>query len=274
MSKFKKVSQIEQIPSILEKSFFGTPENDDPYAELKANSQDNRTKIAKQTGFNREASFKNNSWEKIQGPSLYNELRDLSFEERVAEIERTAGLSAETIKRSSYAYDEGDNARTLTSGLKAFSSEDYMAAMLSRSASIFNPDMIDIAESFKQSQEATSQQAIVDQQQQREARASKHQSWESSKMNELRKSSVVNSRGHNILRSSTEYAYDASFGAVDLKALDEREALRVATAAQRRESKLGLEKKAREEFESRAELSAQTINQIYNRVNLDFDKED
>lgn len=274
MSKFKKVSQIEQIPSILEKSFFGTPENDDPYAELKANSQDNRTRIAKQTGFNREASFKSNNWEKIQGPSLYNELRDLSFEERVAELEKTAGLSAETIKRSSYAYDDGDNARTLTSGLKAFSSEDYMAAMLSRSASIFNPDMIDIAESFKQSQEVTSQQAIVDQQQQREARASKHQSWESSKMNDLRKSSVVNSRGHNILRSSTEYAYDASFGAVDLKALDEREALRVSTAAQRRESKLALEKKSREEFESRAELSAQTINQIYNRVNLDFDKED
>ena len=266
MSKFKKVSQIEQIPSILENSFFGTPENEDPYAELKANSQDNRTRIAKQTGFNREASFKSNNWEKIQGPSLYNELRDLSFEERVAELE--------TIKRSSYAYDDGDNARTLTSGLKAFSSEDYMAAMLSRSASIFNPDMIDIAESFKQSQEVTSQQAIVDQQQQREARASKHQSWESSKMNDLRKSSVVNSRGHNILRSSTEYAYDASFGAVDLKALDEREALRVSTAAQRRESKLALEKKSREEFESRAELSAQTINQIYNRVNLDFDKED
>jgi hypothetical protein len=125
MSKFKKVSQIEQIPSILENSFFGTPENEDPYAELKANSQDNRTRIAKQTGFNREASFKSNNWEKIQGPSLYNELRDLSFEERVAELEKTAGLSAETIKRSSYAYDDGDNARTLTSGLKAFSSEVF-----------------------------------------------------------------------------------------------------------------------------------------------------
>ena len=58
MSKFKKVSQIEQITSMLENSFFGTPENEDPYAELKANSQANRTKIAKQTGFNREASLK------------------------------------------------------------------------------------------------------------------------------------------------------------------------------------------------------------------------
>jgi hypothetical protein len=273
MSKFKKVSQIEQIPSILERSFFGSQENDDPYAELKANSQINRTKIAKQTGFNKEASLKENNWEKIQGASLYNELRDLSFEERVAELEKTAGLSAETIKRASYAYDDGDNARTLTSGLKAFSSEDYMSAMLSRSASIFNPDMIDISQEFMNSQDKSSEQAIADQQQQREAKASRHKSWESSKLNEIRQSNVVTSRGHNILRSSAEYAHNGMLGAIDVNTLDSREAQRVAIAAQNRERKLALEKKASEEFESRAELSAKTINQIYNSVNLNFDEE-
>jgi hypothetical protein len=51
MSKFRKVSEIENIPSFIEKKFVGASYEafDDPYAELKNNSTENRIKISKQT---------------------------------------------------------------------------------------------------------------------------------------------------------------------------------------------------------------------------------
>ena len=53
----------------------------------------------------------------------------------------------------------------------------------SKSASIFNPDMIAISEEFLTSQESSSQQAMVNDAQRREARASKHNSWQDEKLN-------------------------------------------------------------------------------------------
>ena len=51
MSKFRKVSEIENIPSFIEKKFVGASYEafDDPYAELKNNSTENRIKISKQS---------------------------------------------------------------------------------------------------------------------------------------------------------------------------------------------------------------------------------
>ena len=99
------------------------------------NSAENRMKISKQNiGFTKEANSFSKSWEKISGPSLYNDLRQETVEDRLLAQDFSA------IKRSGSFYDDGESARTTTSGLKAFSSDEYMNAMLSRSASIFNPD--------------------------------------------------------------------------------------------------------------------------------------
>ena len=73
MSRFRKVSEIENIPSFLEKRFIGAQVeiDEDPYAELKRNSAENKQKISKQNiGFTKEANSINKSWEKIQGPSV------------------------------------------------------------------------------------------------------------------------------------------------------------------------------------------------------------
>ena len=53
MSRFKKVSEIENIPSFLEKKFVGAQVEveEDPYAELRMNSAENRMKISKQNIF-------------------------------------------------------------------------------------------------------------------------------------------------------------------------------------------------------------------------------
>ena len=59
MSRFRKVSEIENIPTFLEKRFIGAQVEveEDPYAELKRNSTANRQSISKQNiGFTKEAN--------------------------------------------------------------------------------------------------------------------------------------------------------------------------------------------------------------------------
>lgn len=272
MSKFRKVAELENIPSLLSNSFipdFSTDE--DPYAELRNNSRDNQIKISKQLGFEKTAEVKENSWERIQTATTYNETRALSFEERLAE---SGDFSINAIKRAGSSSDNGMNARTTTSGLQAFSADDYMNAMLSRSASIFNPDMIAITEEFMNSQSSTSEQSVADLQQKREASVSKHKSWEASKMKEigsLRGSNVVSNRAHSVLRTNTASEYNGSFGMINVESLDKREAQRLANINSKREQKLALKMNRAEDFESRANLSASTINDIYNKINIDFD---
>ena len=140
MSKFRKVNETENIPSFIEKRFIGASVeiDEDPYAELKKNSTENRMKISKQQiGMEKEATSLAKSWEKISGASMYDDLRPQSFEERLSNLEPGS------IRRSDYASDNGDNVRTTTSGLKAFSSEDYMNAMLSRSCLLYTSDAAD-----------------------------------------------------------------------------------------------------------------------------------
>jgi hypothetical protein len=50
MSRFRKVSEIDNIPTFLEKRFIGAQVEveEDPYAELKRNSTANRQSISKQ----------------------------------------------------------------------------------------------------------------------------------------------------------------------------------------------------------------------------------
>jgi len=228
MSKFKKVSEIENIPSFIEKKFVGASYDvvEDPYAELKNNSANNRNKIAKQTvGMQKEAQSFDRSWETIQGASVYEEPK--------------------------YSFRQD-----LEDGLNG---------------NIFNPDMIAITEEFLNSQEATSQQAMVNEAQRREARASKHGSWQEEKLNSLRKSSVVSSRAHSVLRTSNESEHSSQWGMVDPDQLDQREFQKVAMQEKSRQNRMGVKKSHTEDIENRAVNKAQTIHDIYNNININLD---
>ena len=268
MSRFRKVNETENIPSFIEKRFVGSQVNieDDPYAELRNNSAENQFKISKETiGLKKEASNFEKSWEKISGASMYQDHRTESIADRILSQELGA------IKRADYGTDEGTNARTTTSGLKAYSADEYMDCMLRGSANIFNPDMIAISEEFLNSQSSNSEQSVVELQRRREAQASKHQNWEEKQMNNLRKSQVVNSRAHNILRTSNDLEHTSQFGMVDPEVLDAREAQRVAMQNKNRESRLAIKKNIAEEFETKAQNRAQTVADIYRNIDLNLD---
>jgi hypothetical protein len=267
MSRFKKVSEIENIPSFLEKKFVGAQVEveEDPYAELRMNSAENRMKISKQNiGFTKEANSFSKSWEKISGPSLYNDLRQETVEDRLLAQDFSA------IKRSGSFYDDGESARTTTSGLKAYSSEEYMDCMLRGSSNIFNPDMISISKEFLNSQESTTEQAVVEQQRLREAKASKHQSWEEKNINKIKKANVVNSRAHSILRTSSDNEFNSTFGMIDPESLDQRESMRIANQDRVRNERLSIQKNFQDQMIEKSKNRAQTVSDIYNNIDLDL----
>jgi len=268
MSRFKKVNETENIPSFIEKRFVGSQVDVevDPYAELRNNSAENQFKISKETiGLKKEASIFEKSWEKISGASMYQDFRGDSIADRIFSQELGS------IKRADYGTDEGLNARTTTSGLKAYSADEYMDCMLRGSANIFNPDMISISEEFLNSQTSSSEQSVVEMQRRREAKASKHQSWEEKQINNLRKSQVVNSRAHNILRTSNDLEHTSQFGMIDPEMLDQREAQRVAMQNKAREARLAIKKNIAEDFETKSQNRAQTVADIYKNIDLNFD---
>jgi len=267
MSRFKKVSEIENIPSFLEKKFVGAQVEveEDPYAELRMNSAENRMKISKQNiGFTKEANSFSKSWEKISGPSLYNDLRQETVEDRLLAQDFSA------IKRSGSFYDDGESARTTTSGLKAYSSEEYMDCMLRGSSNIFNPDMISISKEFLNSQESTTEQAVVEQQRLREAKASRHQSWEEKNISRIKKANVVNSRAHSILRTSSDNEFNSTFGMIDPESLDQRESMRIANQDRVRNERLSIQKNFQDQMIEKSKNRAQTVSDIYNNIDLDL----
>lgn len=278
MSKFRRVSETKDIPQFIESKFVRSAAEmqDDPYAELRARAEENQAKIAKaQRGLSREAAPKDRSWERIEGASIYEDRRDMTLEERLAAL-RIEDTSRAAVRRASYQVDEGDNARNLAS-LKAFSPDEYMSAMMNRSASIFEPDMYEIADAFAESQEASSQQALADAQQRREARANRHKAWEDEHTSALRKPHIASARAHSILRTANEREATGQFGLLDLDALDQREATRLAMQEKQRAERLAIKRDApseadrRSEWEQSANARAKTLGDIYGSLNLDLD---
>ena len=175
------------------------------------------------------------------------------------------------MRRAGSQFDAGETARTTTSGLKAFSADEYMNAMLSRSASIFNPDMISITEEFLNSQASTSEQSIIENQRAREAKTTRHKAWEESQLNNLRQSSVVSSRAHSILRTSSDNEFNSQFGMIDPSALDNRETMRIANQEKNRNDRMAIKKNIQSDMNKNSQMRAKTVNEIYNSIDINFD---
>lgn len=257
MSNFRRVSDTTNLPNFIEKKFIGAQVEieEDPYAEIKKNSAENRVKISKQQiGITKSAS-NSKSWEKVEQALTFNQFAEETLEDRLA----------------SGNFNKADNTRT-ASNLQAFSPDDYMNVLMNHSSEIFNPEMFGISQEFMNSQDRESQQAIVDSAHRREAKASRHSAWEREAMDSLRKSQVVNSRAHSILRVSSDVESRSSqFGVLDPSELDARENMRVANQNKAREQKLAIKKMQQEDLINKSLNHSKTLADIYNSFNLDED---
>jgi hypothetical protein len=142
--------------------------------------------------------------------------------------------------------------------------------MLRGSSNIFNPDMISISREFLNSQESSTEQAIVESQRKREAKASRHQTWEEKNISKIKKSNVVNSRAHSILRTSSDSEFNSTFGMIDPESLDQRESLRIANQDRVRNERLAIQKNFQDQISEKSKNRAQTISDIYNSIDLDL----
>lgn len=253
MGNFRRVSDTTNLPNFIEKKFVGaqTEIEEDPYAELRKNSADNRIKISKQTmGVTKTASTK--SWERVEQASTFDQIAEDTIEGRL--------LSGNYGK---------DNNKT-AGNLQAFSPDDYMSVLMKNPEEIFSPQMFGIQDDFLASQERESQQAIVNNQHRREAKASKHSAWEQNALDSLRQSKVVNSRAHSILRVSSDVESRSSqFGVLDPSELDARENMRVANQNKAREQKLAIKKKQQEDLINKSLNHSKTLADIYNSFDLE-----
>ena len=145
-----------------------------------------------------------------------------------------------------------------------------MDCLLRGSSNIFNPDMISISREFLNSQETTTEQAIVEMQRQREAKASRHNAWEEKNLNRIKKANFVNSRAHSILRTSSDNEFNSTFGMVDPESLDQRESMRIANQERVRNERLAIQKNFQEQMIEKSKNKAQTISDIYNNIDLDL----
>jgi hypothetical protein len=258
MSNFRRVSDTTNLPNFIEKKFIGAQVEieEDPYAEIKKNSAENRVKISKQQiGITKSAS-NSKSWEKVEQALTFNQFAEETLEDRLA----------------SGNFNRVENNTRTASNLQAFSPDDYMNVLMNHSSEIFNPEMFGISQEFMNSQDRESQQAIVDSAHRREAKAAKHSAWEREAMDSLRKSQVVNSRAHSILRVSSDVESRSSqFGVLDPSELDERENMRVANQNRAREQKLAIKKKQQEDLVNKSLNHSKTLADIYNSFNIDED---
>lgn len=277
MSKFRRVSETENIPAYIEQKFVGASvEAEDPYAHLREASQENQARIARQQfGMGREA--KKDREFQIEGPSIYENRREMSIDERIAAL-KAEDFSPHAIRRSDYGTDDGDTAREVTASLKAFSPEDYMNVMLRGASSIWNPDMFEVAEAFMESHDTISEQAIADAQQRREARKTQHTAWENEQMEQvasLRESRVCASRANGILRTAIENEAAGNFGLMDVNEVDENEARRIAMLEAAQAERLKFKASHRMDrnqrhasWEQGVDTRAKTFDDIYTKVNL------
>jgi hypothetical protein len=279
MSKFRRVVETEGL-GVVAGTVFGEQTQTDPYAHLRESASDNKIKIAKQQmDGTREAAAPARDWEVIPEQQNYEERRELTLDERIAQL-NAADMSINAVRRSSYGIDDGDTAREVTTGLKAYSPEVYASIMMRGGASIFDPDMAAIADEFEKSQKTITEQSIADIQQRRMARKSIHDEWEKEQATLIRKPSVLQHRASSVLRTAVENEAAGNFGMMDQDLIEENEARRVAMAEANRESRLALKSahvktrsQVNEDWENNARKSALTMNDVYHSIDLNLDEE-
>lgn len=227
MSRFRRVSE-QTTPDYVNKMF----DNDyqgDPYARLKETSADRRMKIA-QNSKNYKMSQKDtpHDWERETEQEAY---QDFEFPKNDQDLEeRFLGANNRVVRRADNAIDAPYSARDTENLLPLFTPEQYMNAML-RGASIFDPNMEDIAQAFNESQAAD---GLTRNETRELAKQSSREGWEKAAMNDIGRSKYSTSRANPFVRTSQEYTGESSFGLVDITSLDERDQQRLKMRANRR----------------------------------------
>jgi len=276
MSHFRRVQDTLGTADYLSKALDGDYQ-EDKYAHLRSTDAERKQTIAQKKGEFRGASKKEpKAWERETKATVYKDMYFPTDESQYLDSEsyEDTAYSADprSIRRAGNATDQPLTARALETQLKAFSKEDYMQVML-RGASIFNPDMEEIKEAFKISQNDPSEQENT-----REAaeirRSYANDAWEAEKRKEYNRAGA---KGNKILRTSADAVAAGDFSTIAWSALDdEREEIKLRMRENKRMASAAIKRKgqSREDQHRMWEKSfnpmAQTFDDYYGD-NIDMD---
>jgi len=272
MSKFRRVSELT-TPEYLKKAVDGNFEGD-PYAHLKEASAKRKLKIAKNTqDYKPSKSDIPHEWEGVFTQETYQDFK-FPLNEKEA-MTNSLGSHNRIVRKSEYL-DEDFSARDLESQLKPFTPEQYTQAML-KGASIWNPDMEEIAEAFKVSQLSESEAALANRETRDTARTARHESWENNSVSQLKKSKYSTSRASPLLKTQNEVPVDGSMHSIiDWGALDGREQQKLAMRENRRKASQEIKSvgRSREEvhqaWEDDLDINTESMRDYYSGVGVDL----
>ena len=276
MSKFRRVSEKENIPDYMEKAIDGNFQGD-PYAHLKKSASERRQIIAKKASdYKMSPVDEPKDWEKVLKQENY---QDFQFPRNEQELRaNTLGSSQKIVRKAEYIYDEPLTARDLESQLKPFTPEQYMNVML-RGASIWNPDMEEVKDAFQRSQDDA---LIVSNGETAEMmRKSRHEDWEGEIMGEIQQSRYSASRANPILRTASETPSNNKYESINWEQLDARERQKVQMRENRRQSSMAIKRHnsgreaVHQAWEDDLDLDAPalTLQQYYSKHGIDLEVE-
>ena len=272
MSKFRRVSELT-TPDYLEKVVDPNYQGD-PYAHLKKAQASRKQKIASNDkNFKLSQHDQPKIWEKQPEPTPY---QDFTFPKNEEEYNMNSlGANHRVVRKADYGTDGEHTARDLESNLKFFTEEQYTQAML-RGASIWSPDMDEIADAFMYSQQQNTEAAFENSETKKIAREAQHEAWESEASRNARKSIYATARANPLLRTQNEMPVDMSFGHMDWSALDQQEQNRLQMRENRRTEKYKLNPRGEirninhQSWESNIERKASTMQDHYSDYGIDL----
>ena len=243
MSKFTRVAETENTPDFISNAFMPhqTLAQDDPYAALRAGSQQRRAQIARETlDASREQTTlpAARNWERIPEPARYSERRMLPTDSELSNL-TPEDLSGRAIRRASYDVDNGLNARPNPKDF--FVTHSDALALMSRGASIWDVEL-DTLMARSAAERGMFEEETSEQKREKAlaAKRSKHDAWQENHMNALRPLVRSAARAHTVVRNSMENVSAGAFGLANYDAMDDHQAQRQKMADSRREQRLSI----------------------------------
>lgn len=265
MSKFKRVSELtvsDHFVKALNPEYSG-----DKYAALKKKASENQHKIAKNNSqYKTSQRTEPFEWEREVQPEMY---RDYSFPKNESEYNNMEylGSNSKIVRKSDYATDQDFTAKNL----EFFTPEQYTQALI-KQATVFDPNMEDIVQAFNQSQETSSEIAIMNSETRNMIKQSKNERWHEKANSTVRESKYSTARANPILKTQNEFTADGRFGLMDWTELDINEQNRLNMREQNRVAKAQIKAKGRsrqevhENWENNIVRKSQTYNDYYNTI--------
>lgn len=238
-SRFKKVSETEQIPVSINSALFKKASvQEDPYAKLLASAERRKIAIAKETvGYKEDSKgAEEKEWERLISAQTLDARKFMPTDDKMSNM-RPEDTSLRGIRRA--GYDTDNDATSYRPSPSDFTFNDPITAAI-RGASLWQGDTDEVDSLLAEM--GRNDDATFDSKAARNFKEARKNNWDEIAV-QLREPQFSSARAHQILRASHESVVASRFGMLDNEAINEHEAQRLNMAKNRMEQRLAIKDK-------------------------------